>query len=380
MRNHLLLLASGTLALAITGGCTVVNNVEERGNLPVPQPVTEKVTAATGGTVKASDGTQVSIPPGALASDQTITITATTSAPPPSGGTAVSNGYIFGPDGLKFLKPITVTLAYDPTLLPAGTSASSLVVYTAPGTTSDYAPLPSSVGDSTHIVATTTHFCTDIVASGGPTTSTGVDGGFTDDAAGLDAKHDATVPMDAGHEATAPVEADLDSSTSSACPLGASACADGNVCGANDDCESQVCTAGICAVPACSPTCTEGANCGASDDCGSQVCKNGICGYPTCSSAGGGSGCLDGDNCGEMGDCESDVCTAGKCAPPACASMSGACPQGSKCGAAADCGSDVCETGGKCVPPACSPTCPTANACGAALDCASKVCTAGECM
>jgi hypothetical protein len=116
-----------------------------------------QVVGATGGSVALSDGTTVAIPAGALSADTTITIATASSAPSPSGATEVGTPYTFGPDGLKFLKPITVTLAYDPSKLPAGTSGSSLVIYTAPDGEATYSELPSSVADGTHISAVTTH-------------------------------------------------------------------------------------------------------------------------------------------------------------------------------------------------------------------------------
>jgi hypothetical protein len=321
------------------------------------KPVSASI-GATGGTVKTSDGTAtLNVPAGAVGTAVTITIMPSTSSVPG----AVGQVWEIGPTGTQFSMPVTLTLAYTDAEFggkPAADFAVSTVVDNA------WQPIAATlVNPSARTISgQTTHlspYALSPMAGGG-------------DAAGVDAQHDATVPMDAGHEAAAPVEADVDSASSA--PACAPACADGNVCGAFDDCGSQVCTAGKCAVPACSPTCAQGANCGANGDCGSEVCKAGICGYPACAPS-----CLDGANCGEDGDCESDVCTAGKCAPPPCASMSGACPQGSKCGAAADCGSGVCETAGKCIPPACAPTCPGANACGAAIDCASSVCTAGKC-
>ncbi len=65
---------------------------------------------------------------------------------------------VFGPQGLKFTKPVTIVLEFDPARLPAGKDASSIVIYTAPDGTTDYEALTTVVRDATHVAADTTHF------------------------------------------------------------------------------------------------------------------------------------------------------------------------------------------------------------------------------
>ncbi len=93
-------------------------------------------TPAAGGTLS-SDGLAVSVPSGAVASDTNIEVkelarpfhmeqAADTSAE----GEAVCVGpvYDFGPEGLAFDKPVTITLPYDGTALPAGVPEDNMRV------------------------------------------------------------------------------------------------------------------------------------------------------------------------------------------------------------------------------------------------------------
>jgi hypothetical protein len=154
-------------------GCTVNVTTNTPG---VPPPVS-KTVGTTGGSVTTSDGSaQVDIPAGALPADTTITISANTSAPSPSGATVVGTPFTFGPDGLKFLKPVTVTLPFDTSKL-GSTAPSAIVVYTAPDGSSTYEPLPTTVKDGVHVTATTTHFSTDVAGIGGSKDSSGTDAG-----------------------------------------------------------------------------------------------------------------------------------------------------------------------------------------------------------
>jgi len=105
-----------------------------------------------------SNGTSVTVPAGALASAQTITITPSPPTPALAGATAVGSGYVFGPEGVTFLQPVTVTLAYDPKLIPAGKSVSDVKVSTSPVGSTAFISLPTSQVDATHVAAPTTHF------------------------------------------------------------------------------------------------------------------------------------------------------------------------------------------------------------------------------
>ncbi len=74
-----------------------------------PEGVSVDVKAADGGTVASEDGkAELTIPAGALAEDTTITL-----AVEAASGDAQAQVYNFGPDGLTFLKPVTLALAFD---------------------------------------------------------------------------------------------------------------------------------------------------------------------------------------------------------------------------------------------------------------------------
>jgi uncharacterized delta-60 repeat protein len=80
------------------------------------------VIGPAGGTVTAPGGASVVIPPGALVTNTTITITQTSAgAPPLPGGFTVSGQmFAFTPHGTTFAVPVTMTLPFDPALVPAG--------------------------------------------------------------------------------------------------------------------------------------------------------------------------------------------------------------------------------------------------------------------
>lgn len=85
-------------------------------------PAAGTVVGAAGGTVVGPNGAKVEIPPGALATDTTIRIDQTSAGAPalPGGFTASGQTYAFTPHGTTFAVPVTMTLPFDPALVPAG--------------------------------------------------------------------------------------------------------------------------------------------------------------------------------------------------------------------------------------------------------------------
>ena len=122
-------------------------------------------------------------------------------------------------------------------------------------------------------------------------------------------------------------------------------CAATKGCLVATDCQSAVCTAGVCQAP----TCTDGVKNGA---------ETGVdCGGGTCAACASGKGCL------AAADCQSGVCTGNVCQAPTCA-------DGVKNGAETDvdCGGGTCAA------------CAAGKSCLAATDCAGgAACTAGIC-
>lgn len=119
--------------------------------------VTQQV-GSSGGSVVATDGSGVTIPAGALAAGTNVTVTSSPGAQAAPGTTAVGTTYLLGPEGTQFAVPVTVTLAVDLGKLPSGKTISDVIIYTAPKDTTNFVGLPTTMVDSTHVSAQTTHF------------------------------------------------------------------------------------------------------------------------------------------------------------------------------------------------------------------------------
>ena len=146
------------VSIVAGGGCSSSSG----GGSAPPDAASSQQIGAAGGSVTLPDGTGVTIPAGALVAGTTIDVTvqADPSAPgvPASLGTSVGAIYLFQPEGQQFLKPVTITLAFDPSQIPAGRSTAELVDFTAPAGTPSYSSLPTTVVDASHVAAQTTHF------------------------------------------------------------------------------------------------------------------------------------------------------------------------------------------------------------------------------
>jgi hypothetical protein len=129
---------------------------------PVSSSSVSRFIGPAGGSVAAADGSGVLIPPGAVStnsgSSETITVTMNPNVPAPAGVTRVGPPYTLGPEGATFSVPVTVTLAFDPRLLPADSTMGEVVVLTAPAGSADFTPLATVLVDATHVSARTTHF------------------------------------------------------------------------------------------------------------------------------------------------------------------------------------------------------------------------------
>jgi len=113
-----------------------------------PTPVS-KVIGSAGGSVVSSDGLlTVTVPAGALASTQTITVSSPSSGPVPTSATAVGEAYEIGPSTLTLASALQVTLA-----APSGTSSSDLAIYAAAEDQTASTPLESTLDSSGAVVA-----------------------------------------------------------------------------------------------------------------------------------------------------------------------------------------------------------------------------------
>jgi ZU5 domain len=137
----------------------------------------------SGGTLNASGGVSITVPPGAVASAITLTATASPNASIPSSITALGVPYVLGPEGTTFLKPVTVTMPFSPADLPSGATVASVAIFTAPVGSTSFTPLSATSHGTTTVSGTTMHFSVFV-----PGVST----------ASPDAGVDATVGPDAG--------------------------------------------------------------------------------------------------------------------------------------------------------------------------------------
>jgi hypothetical protein len=127
---------------------------------------------AAGGKV-AIEGVTLTIPPGALAKDQTITVTSTTGSAP-SGAAAFSAVYSFTPAGLEFATPVTVEIAFN------GDAAKAALFWSSDGAA--WEKLATTAAGTT-AKASINHFSTGFVGDGTVTfpglAGGGADGGST---------------------------------------------------------------------------------------------------------------------------------------------------------------------------------------------------------
>ena len=119
---------------------------------------TTQSVGTTGGTVATGDGTGVVLPMGAVSGPTTISISPVTDPGAPTGTTVVGTGYLFGPEGTIFVNPVKISLAVVLSKLPAGKTIADVSIYTAPGGSTTYTKLDTTVVDATHVSATTNHF------------------------------------------------------------------------------------------------------------------------------------------------------------------------------------------------------------------------------
>jgi hypothetical protein len=194
-----LVLRAGWCALVL-GGLVACTSSATGDGTDTSSGASSKKIGSTGGSVSAPDGTLISIPEGALPTDTTITITIDENVEAPGDTELVGTAYVFGPEGTQFSKPITISLPFDPTKVPAGRQASEILVFTAPAGSTDYTSLGGKVQDATHVSATTTHFSVfvPVIPSALPTDAGGdADASDATDATDASDAKDATDATDA---------------------------------------------------------------------------------------------------------------------------------------------------------------------------------------
>jgi uncharacterized delta-60 repeat protein len=107
--------------LAACGGGDDEGNGQGGSGGSQTQPTPSGIGAA-GGTVLGPNGSKVEIPSGALAAVTQIAVAqSSANAPPlPAGLTPIGQMFAFTPHGTTFATPVTVTMPFDPSAVPAG--------------------------------------------------------------------------------------------------------------------------------------------------------------------------------------------------------------------------------------------------------------------
>jgi Tol biopolymer transport system component len=162
----------GHLDLVVVSSGSALKNVDTQEyvglldgrTLPIRFRIEQGAIAATavgasGGTVTLASDVTLAIPAGALAAATTITVVPEAAAAGDSRLIAGST-YQFGPDGTTFRAPVTLRLAYDPALLPAGVSEQHLHVVTRDAQGGEWTEVPGSTVDvaTKTVTAAVTHF------------------------------------------------------------------------------------------------------------------------------------------------------------------------------------------------------------------------------
>jgi uncharacterized delta-60 repeat protein len=113
------------------------------------------------------NGAKVVIPPGALATDTTITIEQTSAGSPPLPGGVTAFGPMFAltPHGTTFAVPVTLTVPFDPASVPAGVTPT---LYKTNAAMSGFDPVPGATVDGASMTAQVTSFSLEIVGSEPP--------------------------------------------------------------------------------------------------------------------------------------------------------------------------------------------------------------------
>jgi stigma-specific protein Stig1 len=242
------------------------------------------------------EGVTLSIPAGALSSDQVIVITSTTTRPPAQFTHWSSPVYQFEPAGLTFAIPATVRISFS---ADAGTQS----IYWSSANASTFENL-GGVATGSVIATAVMHFSQGFVAPsvGSPAVDASPDG-----------------PVDAGTP-DAPVDAAVDAAITDALASGdATSCASiGQSCGSPTQCCSLSCVGGFCTTgSSCTPagqSCSSGAEC-CSGNCAGSQCASCPANQTLCTGS-----CVDLStdprNCGTCGHaCSSgQLCVTGTCA------------------------------------------------------------------
>ena len=100
--------------------------------------------------IEVSQGTTALTPEGTPL--EAIQVQPVEEPPAPTGAHIIALAYDFGPDGVTFAPPVTITLEYDPALLPEGVAEEDLVIAYFNVETGEWVELDCVVDPATHTV------------------------------------------------------------------------------------------------------------------------------------------------------------------------------------------------------------------------------------
>lgn len=123
---------------------------------PAPPPPPGTLIGAGGGTVTGPTGTTIVIPAGALTTETRINIEVTTTGSPALPANVAFPGQMFAitPHGTTFASPVTVTLPFNPALVPAGQTPALFKTNAQNG----WEQVPNAVFGATTVTAQVTSF------------------------------------------------------------------------------------------------------------------------------------------------------------------------------------------------------------------------------
>jgi hypothetical protein len=153
---------AATLGLAACGG----NESGEAPAAPAPPPVAPAPPpppppplgiGTAGGAVSHASGASVVVPAGALTQNTVIEIEQSSVGAPalPAGATLVGQVYAFTPHGTTFSVPVTVTVPFDPALVPSGATPA---LYKTNAARSAYELVAGAVVSGSSLVGEVTGF------------------------------------------------------------------------------------------------------------------------------------------------------------------------------------------------------------------------------
>jgi lysophospholipase L1-like esterase len=139
--------AAGVVSGIALGSATITATIEGQS---ASETVTVKdgaVVSTSGLTFSAQSGAvTVAIPAGALTASKNVTV-APAQSPPTTNRLMPGTAFEFGPNGITFAQPVTLTIKYNPSNLAAGSPEAALKLYEAVGT--DWQLVTGSTADVT---------------------------------------------------------------------------------------------------------------------------------------------------------------------------------------------------------------------------------------